>query len=284
MARPKQILLIALVYSWGSIMAINQGYPWSSGSYLMGLGAAILISISIHYANEYADYETDKLTIRTLYSGGSGALQDLGLERSLALKGALLALLLGVVLGTIGLFLGDIPVHGVVMLIIAVILGWGYSLKPLALAWRGWGEVDNAFLGAILLPVYGFTVISLQVERSVIVASIPFGLLAFVNLLATHWADRAADHAVGKNTLANTISVNRLRWIYFLIILGVYIWVYWLTFYPQIVRLSSMAVLPLSIWGFQRFTKQHSPAPSVIPMVAFLIVQLISLGFVQLYM
>jgi 1,4-dihydroxy-2-naphthoate octaprenyltransferase len=265
-------------------MAINQGYPWSSGSYLMGLGAAILISISIHYANEYADYETDKLTIRTLYSGGSGALQDLGLERSLALKGALLALLLGVVLGTIGLFLGDIPVHGVVMLIIAVILGWGYSLKPLALAWRGWGEVDNAFLGAILLPVYGFTVISLQVERSVIVASIPFGLLAFVNLLATHWADRAADHAVGKNTLANTISVNRLRWIYFLIILGVYIWVYWLTFYPQIVRLSSMAVLPLSIWGFQRFTKQHSPAPSVIPMVAFLIVQLISLGFVQLYM
>jgi 1,4-dihydroxy-2-naphthoate octaprenyltransferase len=284
MARPKQILLIALVYSWGSIMAINQGYPWSSGSYLMGLGAAILISISIHYANEYADYETDKLTIRTLYSGGSGALQDLGLERSLALKGALLALLLGVVLGTIGLFLGDIPVHGVVMLIIAVILGWGYSLKPLALAWRGWGEVDNAFLGAILLPVYGFTVISLQVERSVIVASIPFGLLAFVNLLATHWADRAADHAVGKNTLANTISVNRLRWIYFLIILGVYIWIYWLSFYPQIVRLSSMAVLPLSIWGFQRFTKQHSPAPSVIPMVAFLIVQLISLGFVQLYM
>jgi 1,4-dihydroxy-2-naphthoate octaprenyltransferase len=284
MARPKQILLIALVYSWGSIMAINQGYPWSSGSYLMGLGAAILISISIHYANEYADYETDKLTIRTLYSGGSGALQDLGLERSLALKGALLALLLGVVLGTIGLFLGDIPVHGVVMLIIAVILGWGYSLKPLALAWRGWGEVDNAFLGAILLPVYGFTVISLQVERSVIVASIPFGLLAFVNLLATHWADRAADHAVGKNTLANTISVNRLRWIYFLIILGVYIWVYWLSFYPQIVRLSSMAVLPLSIWGFQRFTKQHSPAPSVIPMVAFLIIQLISLGFVQLYM
>jgi 1,4-dihydroxy-2-naphthoate octaprenyltransferase len=284
MARPTQILLIALVYSWGSIMAINQGYPWSSGSYLMGLGAAILISISIHYANEYADYETDKLTIRTLYSGGSGALQDLGLERSLALKGALLALLLGVVLGTIGLFLGDIPVHGVVMLIIAVILGWGYSLKPLALAWRGWGEVDNAFLGAILLPVYGFTVISLQVERSVIVASIPFGLLAFVNLLATHWADRAADHAVGKNTLANTISVNRLRWIYFLIILGVYIWIYWFSFYPQIVRLSSMAVLPLSIWGFQRFTKQHSPAPSVIPMVAFLIVQLISLGFVQLYM
>jgi 1,4-dihydroxy-2-naphthoate octaprenyltransferase len=284
MARPKQILLIALVYSWGSIMAINQGYPWSSGSYLMGLGAAILISISIHYANEYADYETDKLTIRTLYSGGSGALQDLGIERSLALKGALLALLLGVVLGTIGLFLGDIPVHGVVMLIIAVILGWGYSLKPLALAWRGWGEVDNAFLGAILLPVYGFTVISLQVERSVIVASIPFGLLAFVNLLATHWADRAADHAVGKNTLANTISVNRLRWIYFLIILGVYIWIYWLSFYPQIVRLSSMAVLPLSIWGFQRFTKQHSPAPSVIPMVAFLIIQLISLGFVQLYM
>jgi 1,4-dihydroxy-2-naphthoate octaprenyltransferase len=198
MARPKQILLIALVHSWGSIMAISQGYQWSSGSYLMGLGAAILISISIHYANEYADYETDKLTIRTPFSGGSGALQDLGLKRTLALHGAIYTLLLGTILAIIGVFLADIPVQGMVILIIAVFLGWGYSLKPLTLAWRGWGEVDNAFLGAILLPLYGYSVISLQVDREAIVAVLPFGLLAFVNLLSTHWADRVADQTVGK--------------------------------------------------------------------------------------
>jgi 1,4-dihydroxy-2-naphthoate octaprenyltransferase len=234
MARPKQILLIALVYSWGTMMAINHGYQWLPGSYFMGLGAAIFISISIHYANEYADYETDKFTIRTPYSGGSGALQDLGLDRSLALKGAYVTLMPGIALALVSRYLGYLSGQGLGMLCLAVLLGWGYSIEPLKLAWRGWGEVDNAFLDAILLPVYGYSMISLQVDRAVIRASLPFVLLAFVNLLATHWADGAADRVVGKITLSNSISVNRLRSIYALSIVVAYISVYWYSSYPQI--------------------------------------------------
>jgi len=260
-------------------MAVNHGYQWLPGSYLMGLGAAILISISIHYANEYADYEIDKLTIRTPYSGGSGALQDSGFDRSLALKGATVTLMLGIALALVSGYLGYLTVQGIGMLFLAVLLGWGYSMEPVKLAWRGWGELANAFLGAFLLPVYGYSVISLQVDRAIILALLPFALLAFVNLLATHWADRAADRVVGKITLSNSISVNRLRSIYALSIVVAYISVYWYSSYPQIVRLCSMAVLPLSIWASIRFAKQHSPAPSVIPMVVFLIVQIFSWSY-----
>ena len=55
MARPKQIMLIALIYSWGGLMATVQGFSWALCSSLLGLSAAVLISISIHYVNEYAD-------------------------------------------------------------------------------------------------------------------------------------------------------------------------------------------------------------------------------------
>ena len=280
MARPNQILLIALVFSWGILMALVRGSSWSSLSYLIGLGAAILISVSIHFVNEYADYETDKLTMRTLYSGGSGALQDSGLDKNLALGGAIPPVILGFTIAFVGLISGNLSRQALYLLGLATFFGWGYSLKPLKLAWRGWGEIDNALLGAWLLPIYGYAVINHRVDTFIMAAAAPFAMLAFVNLLATHWADRDADQSVGKFTLVIKLSIPQLRFLYLLTTLGAYTCVYWYSQYPSLVKLSSFIVLPVSIWGFFSFTRQHNPAPSVFAMVAFLLVQIISWGYI----
>ncbi len=282
MARPNQILLIALVFSWGILMALVRGSVWSSLSYLLGLGAAILISVSIHFVNEYADYETDKLTKRTPYSGGSGALQDSGLDKSLALRGAILAMILGFTIAFSAFLTGHLTTQVLTILGLAAFFGWEYSLKPLKLAWRGWGEIDNALLGAWLLPICGYAVIHHRVDTFIMAAAAPFAMLAFVNLLATHWADREADRAIGKYTLVTKLSVPLLRILYLLMMLGAYTWVYWHSQYPPLVKLSSFIVVPLSVWGFVSFTKQHNPAPSVFAMVAFLLVQIISWGFLYI--
>jgi len=282
MARPEQILLIALVFSWGILMALVRGSPWSSLSYLIGLGSAILISVSIHFVNEYADFETDKLTVRTLYSGGSGALQDSGLDKNLAFRGAILPVILGFTIAVLGLISGHLSSQALYILGSAAFFGWGYSLQPLRLAWRGWGELDNALLGAWLLPIYGYTVINHRVDSFIMVAAAPFAMLAFVNLLATHWADRQADQSVGKLTLVTRLSVHRLRFLYLLTMLGAYMCVFWHSQYPLLVKLSSLIVVPVSVWGFVRFTKQHNPAPSVFAMVAFLLVQIISWGVIYI--
>lgn len=279
MARPEQILLIALVFSWGVLMALVRGSSWSSLSTLLGLGAAILISVSIHFVNEYADYETDKLTKRTPYSGGSGALQDLGLDKNLAFRGAILAMILGFTIAIFAILMGYLSLQVLAILGLATFFGWGYSLEPLKLAWRGWGEIDNALLGAWLLPIFGYTVIHQRVDAFIMAAAATFAMLAFVNLLATHWADREADRAVGKFTLVTKLSVPQLRFLYLVTMLGAYMWVYWHSQYPPLVRLCSFIVVPLSVWGFVSFTKQHNPAPSVFAMVAFLLVQIISWGY-----
>jgi 1,4-dihydroxy-2-naphthoate octaprenyltransferase len=280
MARPNQILLIALVFSWGILMALARGASWSSLSTLLGLGAAILVSVSIHFGNEYADYETDKLTKRTPYSGGSGALQDSGLDENLALRGAILAMILGFAIAFFAFLMGHLTLQVLTILGLAAFFGWGYSLKPLKLAWRGWGEIDNALLGAWLLPIYGYSVIHHRVDTFIMVAAAPFAMLAFLNLLATHWADRQADRAVGKLTLVIKLSIPQLRILYLLTMLGAYTWIFWHSQYPPLVKLSSFIVVPLSVWGFVSFTKQHNPAPSVFAMVAFLLVQIISWGYI----
>lgn len=63
--------------------------------------------------------------------------------------------------------------------------GWAYSLPPLALAWRELGELDNAALGGLVLPLYGFAVASGRVSFDPILACVPFVALVFANMLET---------------------------------------------------------------------------------------------------
>ncbi|MEK6221338.1 MAG: prenyltransferase, partial [Chloroflexota bacterium] len=69
MSRPNQLAAITLVYGWGAIMANSLEYPVNLTKFGWGYAALIFVSISIHLANEYADYDTDRLTNRTMFSG-----------------------------------------------------------------------------------------------------------------------------------------------------------------------------------------------------------------------
>jgi len=73
MSRPSQLLLIAVVYLAGASAArasIGVDLP----AVATGLILLLLVAASVHYANEFADAETDAITRRTAFSGGSGAL------------------------------------------------------------------------------------------------------------------------------------------------------------------------------------------------------------------
>jgi len=205
MARPAQLALIALVYAFGVAMAYGHGAAATTGSVGFGLLALLPTAASVHYANEYADVETDALTDRTPFSGGSGALADAGLSPRIALVAT--AVSGGVGLGLIGLGLigletvlpGGRPLARVpaLLLVGVLVVGWQYSLGPLRLAWNGLGEVTNAVLGGVALPLYGFAVVTGEVTVAAALATVPFALVVFVNLLETQWPDREADAASG---------------------------------------------------------------------------------------
>jgi len=280
MSRPAQLLAIILVYLFGSIVAWAHDVIIDFPAFTFGLVVVLPVSASIHYANEYADYETDSLTRRTSFSGGSGALQESGLTPGIALKAAWFGLLVGLLLGLLGLHLGLLTPTALAVLAWGAFWGWMYSLRPFALAWRGWGELDNAMLGGVALPVYGYMVQTGSLDPRVVLIFIPFGMLVFVNLLATTWADREADAKVGKFTLATRWSVNSLRLLYLLVAVGVFVYLLLLgqLLFPQLVILSSILVIPVLLWGIRVYTRQHSPFPTVAAMAFYLVIQIAAWG------
>ncbi len=251
MARPAQILLIFFVYCLGVLIAVARGFPLNSDVFWIGTMALMLISLSVHFADEYADYETDLLTRRTPFSGGSGALLETGLPRHLALIGAWITLCVGGAFSIVATWMGVLDRVSLYVLAFGAFFGWMYSLSPLALAWRGWGELDNALIGSVALPLYGYVVQTGHFEWAVIFACVPFFGMAFDNLLATTWADREADKAVGKCTLATRWSVRRLKVLYVTVVGGScgFLFLLYSWGFPPIVIWSSFLVLPVAIWG-----------------------------------
>ena len=277
-SRPDQLLLIAAVYALGAAIALARGASLDPTVALAGLAALLPTAASVHYANEYADYETDALTERTPFSGGSGGLHATRLPRRLARDAMLATAVLGT-LATAGLWLaGLLPGVAAAVLVTIAVLGWGYSLPPLALAWHGLGELDNAVLGGLLLPHYGAATLAGSFDLAVCLAVLPFTALVFVNLLATQWPDRRADAAVGKRTLPTRWSPRRLRVAYLAGLLVAFgsLPVLWGWLLPPVVAASTLAALPFAAWGAATYTRDEWPFPSVAAMVVAAVAQLLA--------
>ncbi len=277
MSRPAQLLLIAVVYLLGVAIAAGNGVAVGSLEVVAGLAVLVPVAASVHYANEYADYETDALTTRTPFSGGSGALPRTDLDRRLALRAAVASLGIGLA-GAAWCLLHGLSPPALAVLVTIAVFGWAYSLPPLALAWRGLGEVDNAALGGLVLPLYGFAVAAGDVALTPVLACVPFVTLVFANMLETQWPDRHADGAVGKETLAVRWSHRRLRAAYALAVVVSMLTLPLLAgpVLPPVVAWSSVLVLPLGAWGALRFTTRERPFPAVAAMVLLAVVQLVA--------
>lgn len=285
-SRPSQIALIVLVYGLGIGMA-TVGPPVVAGNatansldsllaaesstrILAGLVALLSASVAIHYANEYADVDTDALTERTLFSGGSGALVETGLPASFLGAALVVASVTTVGVTLLGFVSGTLPRDAVGLLFVGLVTGLAYSLQPVALVRRGIGEPVNMTLGGLLLPVYGVAVVARPTGFAAL-AVVPFTLLVGCNLLAVHWPDRQADEAVGKRTLAVRWPPGRLQRAFAsLAILAAVatLGLWWSGILPDKVALAHLAPVPFLVWGWFTLTRQRSPLPAVGAMVA----------------
>lgn len=284
-SRPSQVALVGLVYLLGvgmstagaplvarsatvSTPADASGAAFTS-SVLAGALALLAVTVAVHYANEYADADTDALTERTPFSGGSGALVRTGLAPLLLRRATLGAC------GVAGLAIvavaasGLVPPVAVGLLVAALVAGLAYSLPPLGLVRRGVGELVNATLGGVLLPVYGVAVVATPTATAAL-ATLPFASVVGCNLLATHWPDRRADEAVGKRTLAVRWSPNRIRRAYAALAVtavAVTAALWWRGVFPVPVAVAHLLAAPLLLRGWAVLTRRPDPLPSVLAMV-----------------
>ncbi|MDQ7027154.1 MAG: prenyltransferase [Anaerolineae bacterium] len=275
MARPLLLVTVSAVYLIGSLIPFAFGFTFNLTALVWGFLALVPVILAAHYVNEYADYETDNLTIRTPFSGGSGMLSRGIGSCNLALKAAVGSQIIGLIFLLIGLSVNTLSLAVLPMWILGSVAGWLYSLPPFRLAWRGWGETINAVLLGVNLPLYGYTVQTGNIDMRVIIGCVPFALLIFILVMATNWADRDADSTVGKRTLSAQLEPQHLRLIYWLALFIAYLVQPFLvgTFLPALVVLSSLPALPLIAFAGTRYTRIHSPLPTVAAMLVLLPLQ-----------
>lgn len=115
-------------------------------------------------------------------------------------------------------------------------------------------------------------VVGAPLDRAV-AAFAPFALLDFVNLLETQWADRVADRAVGKHTLASRLPLIGIRLLGGAAALAAYALSLAVQAWP--VAVAGLLVAPVSAYGVWRLGR-GPPGPSVVAMIAFLPAQTIA--------
>jgi 1,4-dihydroxy-2-naphthoate octaprenyltransferase len=151
------------------------------------------------FANEYYDRESDAITTRTPYSGGSGVLVAGELAPSVALRAALACL----AVSGCGIFalIATGRSFAAFLAIAIVALAWAYSAPPIRLLARGLGELDTVLVVAVLVPLCAYAAQSDALDVRAFASTLPGAVAMFVMMLCVELPDIAADGATGKRNL-----------------------------------------------------------------------------------
>lgn len=198
---------LLLGQSCGSAHAAAWNWPIALLVHAFGL----FIQLYIVYANDYADYQVDRLNdTYTTFSGGSRVLVD-GDVTPQALKKAAL-LMAAASLGTallLALFYQR-PL-AVLFAIVALLLLYAYSYPPFKLSYRGGGEFLQMIGVGGVLPVLGYY------AQAGSFYHFPFPLFLILlptNLacaIATSLPDEPSDRRGEKHTISVVCGVPRAR-------------------------------------------------------------------------
>ena len=215
LSRPRFLAGGFLLHGLGVAMALYSGAPLHLTALFWGQVAVTATQWMTHCGNEFFDLRADRANpTPTRWSGGSRVLPAGLLPPAVALWTAIA--LGGVALG-VALVLALIVRPGLVtllLLLLALLLAWGYSAPPLRLHSRGLGELTVALVVPGLTPLVGFYLQTGRLERLPLLAVVSLCCLQFAMLLVVEFPDAVGDAAAGKRTLVVRLGGTRAAWLY----------------------------------------------------------------------
>lgn len=210
-SRPASQTYIAFPIVLGQmIAAITLGrIDWFA--FVMAQLFGLFDQLYIVYANDWADVETDRRnTTFNMFSGGSRAIVEGKLSRAAVGRAAVICVVLAILSG-VGLSLRTGSAVPVVLVLLGLLLLYGYSFPPLRLSYRGGGETLQMIGVGGVLPLIGFT------AQGGSLAAFPWSVLAItlpISLgcaIATSLPDEPSDRLSNKKTLSVVLGVRRAQ-------------------------------------------------------------------------
>ena len=213
--RPAFILATVMPILLGLAWTAYSGQALNALSATVTLLAGILLHAAVNVLNDYYDdlNGSDARNEERIFpfTGGSRFIQNGVLSRR-----QMLVFGLGLLLAVVFLGLWLIGQAGVTLLwlgLFGLLLGWGYSAPPLNLNARGLGEL-TVLAAFSLLPLGTALVQTGRLSPSLLLVSLPVGLLTANLLYINQFPDRTADRAAGKRHWVARLEPHTARWGY----------------------------------------------------------------------
>ena len=160
----------------------------------------LCMHLFIVYANDYADYETDKLnTTYTAFTGGSRVLVEEILTKKEVLFSSVVMAIMCVIMGAIlSYYAGNWII--LLLIILGILLLQAYSFRPMKISYAGFGELLQMIGVGIILPLIGY------VSQGGGLKEFPWGIMIIIlpsqlaMAISTSLPDAPSDRMSSKRT------------------------------------------------------------------------------------
>ena len=255
--RPPFLILTPVCVFFGlSLSLLNSTVDWPSFSLI--LIGALAAHISVNTLNEYFDFKSglDLKTVKTPFSGGSGALPAHPEAAQLVLIAGLVSLAITAIIGLYFLFSGNLdilPIGLIGVILVVTYTQWLNRLPLICLIAPG--------LGFGLLMVLGTHIVlggSLSIQLCLL-SLIPFFLTNNI-LLLNQYPDLQADKESGRNTFPIAFGLKASTFVYGAFALAAYALIGVSIVAGHLPKLAVIALLPaaLSLFAFLGAAKYNS--------------------------
>lgn len=267
-ARPGFLLLSLSVVFLGTAIAMYEGASWSLERFILIVLGALLAHLSVNLLNEYQDFRSglDEITVKTPFSGGSGALVD-NPDAAKSVKLAFITSVVGLV--SVGLLLvkesgWQLAVFGLIGLALIIF----YTQSITRMPWLCLIAPGTAFGPLMVMGSYYVWMDSLSFIV-VLLALVPFFLVNNL-LLLNQIPDIEADKKVGRYNVLMHVGIEdglqifaAFTWLAF-IILGLVIWLFELPDLVWIGFLSLLIVFPM----LRQLQENYQNVEKLLPVLA----------------
>ncbi len=208
----------------GVAVAFYEGYAINWWQAVVALVGLVAIHGGTNLANDYFDHRTRNDWVNltpTPFSGGSRVIQQGAISPRAVLIYSLACFAVGIVCG---LYLWRVTPGNVVLWLglVGVACGFLYTAIPVAIGYRGVGELVVGLNFGPLAVLGAHYVQAGRLSPVALMASVPLGLLIAAVLYINEFPDYEADRQVNKKTLVVLLGPERARYGYFALLFLTY--------------------------------------------------------------
>lgn len=265
LSRPLFLAGVAILYALGVGVARYLGVNIDWGVYILGQAWVTVLQLSTHYLNEYFNAPADlQNPNRTYLTGGSGALGEGKLPRSVALMAALTCLAFLASLSVVLIDRVAPPLEIYLIMALAFLGAFFYSTPPFKLEASGYGELTVSVLAAFLVPAFASILQAGELSRLVAMSAFPLFSLHMAMLLALELPDYSNDLKYEKRTLMVRLGWQTGIGLHNILILSSFLLLLLAGAfgYPRFATLAGLLSLPIGlfqIWQMRNIVRGAPP-------------------------